>query len=138
MFNNCFLAFESRKPFHLRKVLNEYASGGFIQATGSTDSKCKKTFLSAGFPANMCSGGNDNYFYKIMLSAESDSCTGGIIEYFGDSLCSEYLGTSDLDEGDFSCKRSPNFFSEGDSTFVQYSCSKYAMPTFTVASGVTE
>lgn len=132
-----YVAFAARKPATLRKTLADYATGGFLAMTSASDSKCNTVTYSAGFPVNVCTVG-DNAAYKIMFSADTDNCDGGIIEYFSDKECTESIGTSDLTDGDFSCKESESLFDPEEKSYTKFSCSKYAAPTFSVASGVTE
>lgn len=104
---------------------------------GATDSKCNTVMYSSGFPVNKCTV-TENFAYKILLSADSDNCDGGIFEYFGDKECTESLGTSDLSDSDFSCKQTESLFDPEEESYTKFTCSKYALPTFSVASGVTE
>lgn len=116
----------------------EYADAGFIYFDLSTSTSCKGTLATAGMPANRCTVGV-NYAYKLLMSADVDSCDGAIIEYFGDKDCTESLGTNDLADADFSCKE-VGLGVLGDETVVYGSlqCTKYAAPRFSTRSGVTE
>lgn len=105
----------------------------------SYESNCNKAATTVGFVANVCTL-TDSFAYKFLLSADSDSCEGAVIEYFGDEKCTESLGTSDLTEGDLSCKQDAEGegLTPGMTSYKKVTCSKYASPVLAATSAVME
>lgn len=131
-------AFASKDPVnHLRKGTLSYSATGFIYGNVAFDYKCHDPVFSVGFPVNLCAA-NDGFYFKFQVADGEDSCAGAIIEYYGDTECTDLLGTSPVSDGHFACARVENPFIGERRNFVEFSCTNYATPKLSFDSAVTE
>mmetsp|Transcript_25636 Transcript_25636/g.44095 ORF Transcript_25636/g.44095 Transcript_25636/m.44095 type:complete len:496 (-) Transcript_25636:190-1677(-) len=98
----------------------------YIMPDGSADNTCSDVSTVIGFAVNQCVV-LSSYAFKVQLV--SDSCSGAVIQYFGDMQCKSFLGTSYLEDTPLGCaptqdpKADPN-------EYQQIKCTTSAAPAF--------
>lgn len=77
--------------------------------------------------------------FLISRSNLTDSCVGGIVEYYRDELCTIKAGTSDLEPVSSNCSVAENPVIVGDQpVYSMLMCTTSPVPRMTVDAGVME
>ena len=74
-------------------------------------------------------------YLTILLCTLAD-CTGGVVQYFNDRECNQYLGSSSLASGQDACSASTSAAGILQTAFQKYQCSTSVSPDV-LSSSVT-
>lgn len=136
----------------------QYSDTGFMIISVAEEAACSFPVATFGFPINKCTV-MDTYSYMVRLTQGifhdcifstmllmrsilsiflTDSCAGGLIEYYADPACNTttLLGTSSITESDLSCQAVDRPIFGG--TFSSVACTTASEPRLIYDSAVTK
>eukprot|EP01032_Pedospumella_encystans_P012482 gene12482-14442_t len=118
-----------------------YSPTGFLKQSvysktdGTADTTCSSLTYVSGYAANVCFQTN-NYAFMFKLTSGASDCTGGVVQYFNDRKCNQYLGSSPLRNEQNTCTASTTRNGINTKAYEILQCSTSVSPQF-LASSVT-
>lgn len=124
----------------------------------SYDADCANTVIGYGYPVDSCIMDvgyaikfqliqgivtsdfflENNFIFEKYICA-TDSCIGGIVEYFRDEECTMLAGTSDLDGFNNACSvAEQSLLGDSETSYAKLQCTTNAVPTVAMDSGILE
>eukprot|EP00598_Pedospumella_elongata_P010610 CAMPEP_0185014970 /NCGR_PEP_ID=MMETSP1098-20130426/99589_1 /TAXON_ID=89044 /ORGANISM="Spumella elongata, Strain CCAP 955/1" /LENGTH=587 /DNA_ID=CAMNT_0027544079 /DNA_START=92 /DNA_END=1856 /DNA_ORIENTATION=- len=118
-----------------------YSPTGFLKQSvysktdGTADTTCSSLTYISGYAANVCFQTN-NYAFMFKLTSGASDCAGGVVQYFNDRKCNQFLGSSPLASEQNTCTASTTRNGINTKAYEILQCSTSISPQF-LASSVT-
>eukprot|EP01032_Pedospumella_encystans_P017493 gene17493-19931_t len=106
----------------------------YVRADGAVQSPfpCETMSMSIGYAVNNCLLGK-GYSYKFQLTT-GNRCAGGVVQFFSDRLCNNFVGSNNLENFANRCLPVKNTTYVGLNAYQQIQCNTLGIPIVPVSS----